>query len=279
VKHTVVRKELKPKQQYISIFAICATIIIAAAIVVYRPREPEEEKSLFDFPVGIPTSLGMVSASPDVAGTSGEMSLVKAIHVSGSGSSSERADEARVSLGVMTEDPSASEAVDDNAVLMNAVIQAIQAQGIPEANIKTIQYSVNHIYDWEAKVVKGYRVSNMVEVKIDNLAIVGEVIDAAVGAGANNIQGISFGLSDEVAERLNTEAYVKALEDAEAKATLIASTLGISITGVQYVTESTYYPYVPIKTFADAGAERAPTPIIEGSLSVSVVVKVAFTFE
>jgi hypothetical protein len=267
---------MNSKQQYISVFAICATIIIASAMVTYKPLVPAEEGDLFKFPAGIPPSLGAVSSATSV----GE-DQVKAIYVSGSGSASAKANQATVTLGVTTEDPSASEAVVDNAALMNAVIQAIKALGISEENIKTIQYSVYPNYNWELRQTVGYSVTNMVDVKIENLDIIGDVIDAAAEAGANNIQGIAFGLSDEVAEGLKTEAYVKALKDARGKADLIAETLGLEITGVQSVSESIYYPYTPYtsyKGYAES-VSAAPTPIIEGTLSVSVSVQVAFTFQ
>jgi uncharacterized protein YggE len=180
----------------------------------------------------------------------------------------------------MTEDASAGEAVDDNAALMTAVIEAIKALGIPEDKIKTVTYSVYPNYDWELRQTTGYRVTNMIQIEIDDLDLVGPVIDAAADAGANNIQGISFGLSDDVAEQLQTDAYVLALQNARDKADLIADTLDIEVTGVLYVSESSYTPYTATRSYAVSDeAMGAPTPILEGSLSVSVNVQVAFTFQ
>jgi len=266
---------MNSKQQYISVFAICLTVIVAAAIITYKPLAPqEEEDDTFKFPVGIPPSLGTVASISQ----GGEQ--ISAIYVSGSGSASEKANQATVTLGVMTEDPYASVAVEDNAERMNAVINAIKALGIPEDKIKTVQYSVYPDYDWELRRTTGYRVTNMVEVEIEDLGIIGDVIDDAVEAGANNIQGVSFGLTEEVAEGLKVDAYKLALLDAKGKADLIAETLGLRITGVLSVSESVYYPYVPYRAVAESAAyDKAPTPIIEGTLSVSVSVQVSFTFE
>jgi hypothetical protein len=265
---------MNSKQQYISVFAICLTVIVAAAIITYKPLAPQEEEDTFKFPVGIPPSLGTVAAISQ----GGEQ--VSAIYVSGSGSASEKANQATVTLGVMTEDPYASVAVEDNAELMTAVINAIKALDIPEDKIKTVQYSVYPDYDWELRRTTGYRVTNMVEVEIEDLEIIGNVIDDAVKAGANNIQGVSFGLTEEVAEGLKIDAYKLALQDAKGKADLIAETLGLRITGVLSVSESVYYPYVPYRAVAESAAyDKAPTPIIEGTLSVSVSVQVSFTFE
>lgn len=265
---------MNSKQQYISVFAICLSVILAATIIAYRPQTPEEEDIGFRFPVGIPPSLEAV------ASTWVGDEQVNAIYVSGSGSASAVANQATLTVGVLTEDPSASEAVEDNALLMTAVIEAIKAMGIGEDEIKTVTYSVYPNYDWELRMVTGYRVTNMVQVEIHDLDIVGDVIDAAANAGANSIQGISFGLSDDLAEELQTDAYILALRDASEKADLIADTLELQITGVLSVSESVYYPYMPMRGFeALSYDEKAPTPILEGSLSVSVTVQVVFTFQ
>jgi uncharacterized protein YggE len=246
---------MSQRQKYIPIIAICLSIIAR-------------------FPTGIPPSMGTVAST-----WLGE-EQVNAIHVSGSGSISATANQATVSLGVMTEDPSANEAVDDNAVLMTAVINAIKALGIPEDKIKTVTYSVYPNYDWELRQTTGYRVTNMIQIEIDDLDLVGDVIDAAANAGANNIQGISFGLSDDIAQQLQNDAYVLALQNARDKADLIADTLDIEVTGVLYVSESSYTPYIQTRSYdvAEEGMS-APTPILEGSLSVSVNVQVSFTFQ
>lgn len=262
---------MESKYRYISVLAICFSVILAAVIITYKPHLPEKEGDLFRLPVGISPSLGSVSSI-----SVGDQDL-NAIYVSGSGSSTAQANQATITLGVQNEDPSAAEAVEDNAQLMTSVIEAVKALGIGEDKIKTVTYSVNQIYDWELRTVTGYRVINMIQVEIDDLDIIGDVIDEAAEAGANNIQGISFGLSDDIVEELQTEAYVSALINARDKADLIANTLDLTITGVLSVSESVYQPYMPYRGY-EASAEMALTPIIEGSLSVSVSVQVAFSF-
>ena len=269
-------EEMKTKQQYISVIAICLSVILAGAIIAYKPQLAEEDDSLFKFPAGIPPSLGSMSA----VALSEEQ--VNAILVSGSGSASAQANQATLTLGAWTEDPVASEAVEDNAVLMTSVIDAVKALGIGEDEINTVQYSVSPNYNWETRTITGYRVTNMIQIEVDDIDLVGSVIDAAAGAGANSIQGISFGLSEDVAEDLAEQAYVLALRNAQGKADLIAETLELEITGVLSVSESVYYPYTPYRSAvaeASFDAGYAPTPVIEGSLSVSVSVQVAFSFQ
>ncbi|MFQ6053184.1 MAG: SIMPL domain-containing protein [Candidatus Bathyarchaeia archaeon] len=250
------------------------SIILAAAIIAYKPLAPQEGGEGFRFPAGIPPSLGAVAST----WVDGEQA--NTISLSGSGSASARADQATLTVGVQTEMPYASEAVEENARLMTAVIDAIEALGISEDNITTVTYSVHPIYDYELKKTTGYRVVNMVQVRIGDLDMAGAVIDAAGGAGANRIDSVTFGLSEDRAEQLKLQAYREALKDAEEKAKVIEEGLGLKITGVYSVSESVYYPYTPYRgaeTFAlDA---KAPTPIIEGTLSVSVTLRVVYTFQ
>jgi uncharacterized protein YggE len=266
---------MNTNRKYLPILAICLSIILSAAIISYKPFQPKEVDDTFKFPVGIPPSLGSFQ-SVEVGDDQ-----VYVIHVTGSGSSSAKANEATVTLGVYTEDEYAAEAIEENDVIMNAVIDAIVGVPIPEDDIKTVSYSVNPNYDWELRRTVGYRVTNMIQIEVEEINKVGEVLDAATGAGANNVQGIGFGLSDDVSTSLRDEAYVDALNDARGKADLIADTLSLRITGVLSVSESAYYPYTPYRAYAEADMESvgAPTPILEGTLSVSVSVQVAFTFE
>ena len=265
---------MNTKQKYLSVIAVCFSIILAGTIIAYRPQNTEDPT--FKFPVGIPPSIGGFSSVQ-----AGEEQL-NSIYVSGSGSVSAQANQATLILGVWTKDSMAAVAVEDNAEQMNAVIDAIKGIGIPEENLETVTYSVSTEWDYENREIDGYRVTNLIQIKLDEayIPITGAVIDAATQAGANSVQGITFGLSDDVVEELKEEAYVQALNDARGKADLIASTIGIEVTGVYSVSESAYYPYMAYRSYDVAASyEVAPTPILEGTLSVSVNVQVSFTFE
>ena len=264
---------MNQKQQVASVLAICFTLIFSAAILSYKPESEVAGDNSFKFPSGIPPSLGSFSTTYQ-----GNEAL-NAIVVSGAGVSSAKADKATVTLGVYTEDESASTAASENAVAMTAVLDAVKALGVSEDDIATVSYSVYPDYDYERKETVGYRVTNMVSIELNDLNIVGDVLDAATNAGANRVNGITFGLSESKIEELKTAAYTEALEVAEAKAELIASTYDITITGVYYVTESSYTPYRNYPMYETASMDGASTPIIEGSLSISVNINAAFTFE
>ncbi len=257
--------------------ALMLSIVIVAALMLYTPPDEGDsgETPNLLFPTGIPAAFGTTSAA-----SIGEQSF-NTISVSGSGTASMQADEATVTLGVQTEDESASEAVRLNAELMTDVINAIKLLGITEDDMKTVSYSVYPMYGkYDYNTVVGYRVVNMIAVKITAMDLIGEVIDAAAESGANRIQGVSFGLSEESQEELRRQAYLSALSGAEEKAELIAEKLDLTITGVLYVSESSYQPYQPYRDYAEVlGTAEPTTPIIEGTLSVSVTVHVVYSFE
>ena len=263
---------MNSKQQAAAVFAVCCALVISAVIMSNQPQASEPVNT-FKFPSGIAPSLGTFATT-----ASGEGAL-NAIVVSGTGSASDKADKATLTLGVYTEDESASQAAEDNDVAMIAVLDAVKALGVLEDDIETVTYSVYPNYNWERKETTGYRVTNMVRISLDDLNIVGDVLDAATNAGANQVQGISFGLSEDKIDALKTEAYIDALETAQVKADLIAETYKVSITGIYYVTENSYSPYRDYAISESAMSDSSPTPILEGSLSVSVSIQAAFTFE
>ncbi|MCJ7573793.1 SIMPL domain-containing protein, partial [Candidatus Bathyarchaeota archaeon] len=182
-------------------------------------------------------------------------------------------------IGVYTEDKLAGRAIDENAGLMTDVIAAIKALGFTDEDIHTVSYSVYPLYDWEAKQVVSYQVTNMVQVKVLNLDKLGPVIDAAAAAGANKVESITFGLSDELANQLKLDAYKAAIVDAENKADVITTNLNIKITGVQSVSESSYYPYTPYRSYSTADSAKPSTPILEGNLSVTVTLNIVYIIE
>jgi len=275
---------MNKSQQLYAVTAICLSIILAGAIIAYRPGvvEPVDTSSGitdFRYPGGVGTSMGFEAFTYQ-----GEEANEKTISLSGSGSASAQADEASISLGVEVTDESAAEAIAENAAAMAAVIEAVKAQGVSEDDIVTTGYSVYPQYDWTeaGRVFRGYTVTNMVRVTVKNLDKVGDVIDAAGEAGANRIDGVSFGLSDAKREELKMNAYVAAMEDAEAKVEVISDTLGLTVTGVQSVTESSYVPvrsYVQMD-YAEASysGAKAPTPIMEGELTVTVSIHIVYLF-
>ena len=283
---------MNKNQQAFAVVSICLSIIMAGAIIAYKPGVVEQEAGLpagFRYPSGVGVSQGVPTlysdAVPTLISESGS-DVQKTISLTGAGIASATADQATLNLGVEVTKETAGEAISENANLMAAVIEALKNQGISEEDIKTTNYNVYAQYDWkeDGRELVGYTVSNMVQVTVKDIDNVGNVIDVAGEAGSNSINGISFGLSEEKMAELKTAAYILALGDAQDKADLIADTLGLTISGVQSVTENSYTPVRTYLEYADAGMDmamssKAPTPILSGDLSVSVNVHIVFLFQ
>jgi hypothetical protein len=279
---------MNKNQQAFAVVAICLSIIVAGAIIAYKPGLVDQDTTSlpesFRFPSGTGVSQGVPTLYSEVSQDASEN--LKTISLTGSGSASAQADQASVSLGVQVISMSARDAIGENADKMTAVIDAIKALGVSEDDIITTSYSVYPQYDWteDGRIFKGYTVTNLVQVTVKDLDIVGDVIDAAADAGSNQINGISFELSEIKREELKSNAYIAALTDAQDKADVIAKTLELTISGVQSVTEYSYapvrsYEYLEEAAVMSGDAKYSSTPIVSGELSVTVSIHIVFLFE
>ncbi len=280
---------MNKNQQVFAVSAVCLSIILAGAIIAYKPGVVDQVGGLpmgFRYPSGVGVSQGVPTLYTETSSTLSSEDIERTISLTGAGIASATADEATIRMGVEVTKDSAAEAIADNADSMAAVIDALMLAGVSEEDIKTTSYSVYPQYDWteDGRILLGYTVTNMVQVTVKDLDVVGDVIDAAGRSGANRMDGISFGLSDAKTQELKNAAYVLALGDATDKAALIADTLGLTISGVQSVTENSYVPARVTMDYAESGSDmalssRAPTTIISGDLSVSVNVHIVFLFQ
>lgn len=184
-------------------------------------------------------------------------------------------DMATITLGVMTQGKTAAEAMQANATRMAAVMASLRKAGIADKDIQTSNLNLNPQYRYvenEPPVLIGYQASNNVTIIVHDLKRLGSAVDASVGAGANQVQGIAFGLEDPTtAENAAREAAVKALA---AKAELYARATGYRITRLVSLTEGGGYvspPPMPMERFAMAAqAKDAGTSISGGELKVRV---------
>lgn len=184
-------------------------------------------------------------------------------------------DMATINIGVATEARTAAEAIRLNAARMNEVISSLRNQGIAQRDIQTSSLNLNPQYAYEQNRpprLTGYQANNQVTIRVLDLARLGQAIDATVGAGANQINGISFALQDPQAAE--DEARRKAVQALQAKAGLYAGALGSRIARLVNLTESGGYaapPPMPMQMMRMQAAEAAGnTPVSGGELVVRV---------
>ncbi|MDZ4133128.1 MAG: SIMPL domain-containing protein [Dethiobacteria bacterium] len=192
-------------------------------------------------------------------------------------------DLARISLAVTTISNSAEKAVEENARLASAVVEALKGFGLSDGEIKTSSYQLYNYREWydgrpaEEEVIT-YQVTNEVIVTTIRLDEVGELIDLAVKAGANNINFISFELDNP--QELQIQALKLATEQAELKADAIAESAGEKISGLYRIREerSEYMPNIyRQEVSADMGMGDT-TPIMPEEVVLRAMVTAEFAF-
>ena len=202
--------------------------------------------------------------------------------VSGQGEVMARPDRTRVRLGAEAQAPTAAEAQSQVNAIMQRALQQIRAVGIEERRIQTTGLQLFPVYerqrsgDETAPRVVAYRASNTVQVEVENLPLVGRVIDAGMTAGANRIESIDFDLRDDQAAQ--AQALQRAVAEARAKAVVLASAADVRLVGVQEVREGNVNIMPPPRPYGDAVMMRAEaaTPIQPGELRVQASVTIRY---
>lgn len=189
-------------------------------------------------------------------------------------------DMATINLGVTTEGQSAAAALAANAQRMNALTQALRRAGVAERDIQTANVSVNPQYAYvenQPPRLTGYQATNNVNARVRNVSNVGRVIDSAVAAGGNTVNGISFSHQDPDAQL--DAARRDAAQQARRRADLYAQAFGMRVHRIIAISESGgYAPPVPMPIMVTArmAAEAAPTPVSPGEIETRVNLSVTY---
>ncbi|NJC97333.1 MAG: DUF541 domain-containing protein [Anaerolineae bacterium] len=209
---------------------------------------------------------------------------LRTISVSGSGQAYLVPDIAYIYVGVHTEKPSASEAVDENNSQTQTMIKALRDFGIDAKDIRTTNFSIwpQERYDPATGTPTGqktYVVDNTVYVTIRDLDKLGELLDTVIAAGANTVNSIQFDVADK--EAALKQARAEAVMDAEAQAKELAAAAGVSLGQVQSIgfNESVPYPVFNGKGGGGGAAVEAAVPIQPGQLTLSVTVSMTYSIK
>lgn len=200
-------------------------------------------------------------------------------------------DKVTVTIGVETQGLTAQEAATKNAELVDKVIAALKEIGISEDQISTSWYNLFPVYEYKYPPCieiypqppecaprnenTGYQASNSVSVNLDADEDVGKVIDAAVAAGANNVSGAYFFVSDERQQELREGLIADAIANARSRADKAAQAVNMNITGVKSMSlNDVYFPVF----YRDVALEStgASTPILPSQQQVTMNVQVTF---
>lgn len=225
---------------------------------------------------GLAVAAALIGARTGMAAEAADKTE-RTVSVSATGSVSAEPDVAYVTTGVISEAATAREALSANSVLMSKIVTGLKTAGIPAKDIQTTSINVEPRYDSpkdRPASIKGYRVVNQVRITTRDIKRLGDVLDAAVGLGANEINGISFEVSN--AEQLKDDARKAAMANALRRARLYATAAGADVGQVLSISEDvrTVGPAAP-RVMGRSSLAAAP-PVEGGSLRLDVEVHVTW---
>ena len=223
-----------------------------------------------------------VITSPD-GGTAG-------VSVNGTGRAVGTPDVVVLQLGVDVEQPTVEAARDNAARALEGVLQSLRSNGVDEKDIQTLQFGVQPVYDFipaspgqpGRQTIRGYRVSNVVRVKVKQIAQASKTIDDATRAGGNVVivRSVSFTIDDPA--ELQKQAREEAVKDARERADELARHSGADLGKLMSIMEvSGGSPVIqsPVRAPATGSSQDASTPIQAGELEVVVTVNAVWAIQ
>lgn len=211
----------------------------------------------------------------------------KTISVTGQATKFVQPDTLNVNFGVEVQKPTAKEALEENKIQMNAVVDAIKSTGINSSEISTAQFTIYPVYESYQEVgtgiyrqkLTGYSVSNIIHVKTTKMELASDIIDSAVKSGVNRVDSVAFSLSDVKQQQLSDDLLAEAISNAKTKAEKALTPLDYKIIGVKYVSISDSGfnpPPMPYPIMAKSASPDVSTPIFSSDQQISANASVVF---
>lgn len=222
---------------------------------------------------------GVAAAAATSAG--GQAAAPPSITVQGEAKVSVPDSTATFQVGVEQTASTAADALSQDNAALTDVIDALRKQGVGAKDLTTASLSVYPQYTGggpnAAPRLTGFQASDTLQVKVTDVAKVGPLIDAAMSAGANQINSVSFGPPDD--DTLTQKALAAAVDNARARAQAIATAAHLSLGPVTLVTTAVQAP--PVTTlsgvaFAAQARAAVPTPVLSGDQRLTADVTVTF---
>lgn len=226
--------------------------------------------ALTGYAAGTPAS---TAAPPPIPADAASRSPVSGIIVTGRGIVEAAPDRAIVTVGAQFTRATAQEAQEVTSMTMAQTLRQVMALGIPRERIQTVEIDLFPQRRPPAGEIVGYQAVQRARITLDDLTLVGRVLDAAVASGANLLDGVAFTVRDPGAAR--TRALAAAVQDARASADALAAAAGLGTPRIVRIEES---GAVPIRGESLRAAPEAATPVLPGTLSLGAQVRVVFAF-
>jgi len=231
--------------------------------------------------LALAVALTALAATPALAAPGaqhcGPMGGPSRLTVTGEGQSRIAPDMATVQLGVTSQADSAAAAMEQTSQQQAAVVEALTRAGIDASQIQTSGLNLNPLMRYgegQPPEVTGYQASNLVSVRVADLARIGEVLDAIVSAGANEINGITF-TREDTAETLDG-ARRDAVADARRKAEVLAEAAGLTLGPVMVLRDIPTGGGGPRPLMRMEAAMADSVPVQAGELEMSAQVEIEY---
>ena len=199
-------------------------------------------------------------------------------NVNGEGKVSITPDIAVVSTGITADGTTVKAAQDQINAVIKKVFDAVKGLGVKADDIQTTNYNINPKYDFQSgsQRVTGYTASTTLTIKVREMDKVNQVIDEATGNGANQINGLSFDVSDRT--KAEDEAREKAVADAKKKAEQAAKVAGFNLGRlINYQENTGQPPIIYSRSVAQGASDIAPETQVEpGSTEITVSVTLSY---
>jgi uncharacterized protein YggE len=187
--------------------------------------------------------------------------------------------QAVVTVGIQVQRPTAAEASQEAGRITEQILSRITQAGIRRQDIRTAGVALHPVFTTPREGtprITAYQAVNTLTVTVNELRLVGPVLDEAVRAGANTISGPSFGLRDPSEAR--REALTLAVREAREKAEVIARAAGLQLKGIERIVEEGVDVQVRMLERAVPAPAQGSTPIEPGTVGVVARVTIVFTF-
>jgi len=210
------------------------------------------------------------------------------LSLTGTATTTVKPDKVTVSLGVETTNKTADAALAANSKIMNQVLGVLKAAGVKDNETSTSSFSISPNYNYSqpsvASRITGFTVSNSIQIQSTNINSTSKWIDAAIAAGANTVDRIDFALSNKKLEETKNTLIVQSMQDARAKADIVASAAGMKVVGIRSISfnELAIQPPpspIPLAKQSLAATEARPTPIMSGQEEVTTNMGVIFLIQ
>ena len=224
-------------------------------------------------------ALVVLSSACSSAAAPATQPMPRTLSVTGSAQAALTPDIAYINIGVHSENVDPKEAVASNNVSSQAVADALKALGVDGKDILTTNFSIYPQDEYgpdNQKIGSKFMVDNTVYVTLRDLTKIGDLLGAAVKAGANSINGIQFDVADKTP--FLAEARKAAVENANLQAQDLAKAAGVELGPVQSLNYyNTYASPVPMDMKGvGGGGAAAAVPVSPGQLSITVDVSVVY---